>query len=52
VGLVLEAKEIFGPTQISEVMVNAILGSVIINELLTSFFVRFSLNKAREAMQI
>ena len=51
VGLVLEAKGIFGPSQISEVMVNAVLGSVIINELLTPFFVRFSLIKAGEAIQ-
>jgi Kef-type K+ transport system membrane component KefB len=51
VGLVLEAKGIFGSTQISEVMVNAVLGSVIINELLTPFFVRFSLIKAGEAIQ-
>ena len=51
VGLVLEAKGIFGSTQISEVMVNAVLGSVIINELLTPFFVRFSLIKADEAIQ-
>jgi len=48
VGLVLEAKEIFGPTYLSEVMVNAVLGSVIINELLAPFFVRFSLTKAGE----
>jgi Kef-type K+ transport system membrane component KefB len=52
VGLVLEAKGIFGSTEISEVMVNAVLGSVIINELLTPFFVRFSLIRAGEAMQI
>ena len=52
VGLVLEAKGIFGFTQISEVMVNAVLGSVIINELLAPFFVRFSLIKAGEAVQI
>jgi len=51
VGLVLEAKEIFGPTQLSEMMVNAVLGSVIINEILTPFFVRFSLIKAGEIMK-
>ena len=49
-GLVLEAKEIFGSTQISELMVNAVLGSVVINELLTPFFVRFSLIKAGDAI--
>jgi Kef-type K+ transport system membrane component KefB len=48
VGLVLEAKEIFGPTYLSKLMVNAVLGSVIINELLAPFFVRFSIFKAGE----
>ncbi|MBE9571835.1 MAG: cation:proton antiporter [Proteobacteria bacterium] len=51
VGLVLEAKEIFSSTYLSEVMVNAVLGSVIINELVTPFFVRFALTKAGEAMR-
>jgi Kef-type K+ transport system membrane component KefB len=46
VGLALEARNIFGVSRISELMVNAVLGSVIINELLTPFFVRFSLKKA------
>jgi Kef-type K+ transport system membrane component KefB len=50
VGLVLAAKEVFGPTTYqAEVMVNAVLGSVIINELMTPFFVRFALFKAGEA---
>ncbi|NOQ52692.1 MAG: hypothetical protein GQ578_10795 [Desulfuromonadaceae bacterium] len=49
VGLVLAAKEVFGPTYQAEVMVNAVLGSVIINELLTPFFVRFALFRAGEA---
>jgi Kef-type K+ transport system membrane component KefB len=48
VGLVLEAKTIFDPTSFSEIMVNAVLGSVIINELLTPFLVRFSLFRAGE----
>lgn len=48
VGLVLVAKEVFGPSYQAEVMVNAVLGSVIINELLTPFFVRFALVKAGE----
>ncbi len=48
VGLVLEAKEIFVPTPLSEVMVNGVLGSVIINELLTPFLLRFALVKAGE----
>jgi Kef-type K+ transport system membrane component KefB len=48
VGLALEARHIFGPNEISEIMVNAVLGSVIINELLTPFFIRFSLKRAGE----
>ena len=49
VGLVLAAGEIFGDTYLSEIMVNAVLGSVIINELMAPFFVRFSLRRAGEA---
>jgi len=49
VGLVLEAGAIFGPSSLLEIMVNAVLGSVIINELMTPFFVRFSLRRAGEA---
>jgi len=49
VGLVLEAGLALGQASISQVMVNAVLGSVIINELLAPFFVRFSLFKAGEA---
>lgn len=49
VGLVLKAKDVFGPTYQAEVMVNAVLGAVIINELLTPFLVRFALVKAGEA---
>ena len=48
VGLVMEAKGIFGVSSFSEVMVNGVLGSVIINELFTPFLVRFSLYKAGE----
>ena len=48
VGLALEAKAIFEPHRLSDVMVNAVLGSVVINELLTPFLVRFSLMKAGE----
>ncbi len=51
VGLVLVAKEVFGATHQAEVMVNAVLGAVIINELLTPFSVRFALLKAGEAMR-
>lgn len=49
VGLVLEAKSIFGATYMSEIMVNAVLGSVIINELLTPFLVRFAFVRTGEA---
>jgi Kef-type K+ transport system membrane component KefB len=49
VGLALEARNIFGASAMSELMVNAVLGSVIVNELLTPFFVRYSLLKAGEA---
>ncbi len=52
VGLVLEARSIFGTAQISELMLNAVLGSVIINELLTPFFVRFALRKAGETRNL
>lgn len=48
VGLALEAKNVLGGTPLAEVMVSAVLGSVLINELLTPFFVRFSLVKAGE----
>jgi hypothetical protein len=48
VGLALEAKAIFETHQLSDMMVNAVLGSVVINELLTPFLVRFSLMKAGE----
>jgi len=51
VGLVLEAKNILGDTHLAEVMVSAVLGSVIINELVTPFLVRFSLFKAGEAVR-
>lgn len=48
VGLDLDAKNLLGETQLTEVLVSAVLGSVIINELLTPFLVRFSLVKAGE----
>lgn len=51
VGLVLMAKDVFGPSQISEVMVSAVLGSVILNELLSPFLVRYALLKSGEAGQ-
>lgn len=49
VGLVLIAKDLFGATPISEVMVSAVLGSVIINELLSPLLVRYALVKSGEA---
>jgi Kef-type K+ transport system membrane component KefB len=49
VGLVLVAGEVFGDTYLSEIMVNAVLGSIIINELIAPFFVRFALRRAGEA---
>jgi Kef-type K+ transport system membrane component KefB len=49
VGLILIAKDLFGPSRISEVMVSAVLGSVIINELLSPLLVRYALVKSGEA---
>ena len=48
VGLVLLASELFGPSRTSEVMVSAVLGSVIISELLSPFLVRYGLTRAGE----
>lgn len=48
VGLVLLAADVFGPTRVSEVMVSAVLGSVIINELMAPILVRHALRKAGE----
>jgi len=48
VGLVLLAKNAFGTSDVGEVMVSGVLGSVIINELLAPFLVRFGLIKAGE----
>jgi hypothetical protein len=52
VGLVLLAKNIFGTSDVAEVMVSGVLGSVIINELLAPVLVRFGLIKAGEAHRI
>lgn len=49
VGLILIAKDLFGPSRISEVMVSAVLGSVVINELLSPLLVRYALVKSGEA---
>jgi Kef-type K+ transport system membrane component KefB len=51
VGLALKASEVFEASDLSELMVNGVLGSVIINELLTPFLVRLSLSKAGETIQ-
>ncbi|MFC1823624.1 cation:proton antiporter [Thermodesulfobacteriota bacterium] len=51
VGLILEAEDVFGQGPFYEMMVSGVLGSVIINELLTPFIVRFSLFKAGEAVR-
>ena len=48
VGLVLLAKNVFGTFPFAEVMVSGVLGSVIINELLAPFLVRYGLVKAGE----
>ncbi len=50
VGLILIAKPLMGP-QISEVMVNAVLGAVIINELIAPPFVKFALIRAGEGIK-
>jgi Kef-type K+ transport system membrane component KefB len=52
VGLVLLAKNIFGTSDVAEVIVSGVLGSVIINELLAPVLVRFGLIKAGEAHRI
>jgi hypothetical protein len=49
VGLVLEAQDTFGSGEFTRIMVSGVLGSVMINELLTPFLVRFSLFRAGEA---
>jgi Kef-type K+ transport system membrane component KefB len=50
IGLVLEADVIFSKTlpYLSDLMVNAIIGVTLINELISPYFVRFSLKKAKE----
>jgi hypothetical protein len=51
VGLVLEAKDLFGSASLGGVIISGVLGSVMINELLTPFFVRYALFKTGEATQ-
>lgn len=52
IGLVLEAGAVLDQPALSQIMVNAVLGSVILNELSAPFFVRFALFKAGEARSI
>lgn len=52
VGLVLNAREILGDNPMSNIMVSAVLGVVIINQLLSPPLVRFSLSKAGEISQL
>jgi NhaP-type Na+/H+ or K+/H+ antiporter len=51
VGLILLAKDIFGDSQLSVIMVNAVLASVIINELIAPPLTRYALLKAEEIDQ-
>lgn len=50
IGLVLEADIIFSKTIpfLSDLMVNAVIGVTLINELISPYFVRFSLKQAKE----
>jgi Kef-type K+ transport system membrane component KefB len=49
VGLVLLAKNSFGASPLADIMVNAVLGSVIINELISPPLVKYALVRAGEA---
>ena len=49
VGLVLLAKETFGASPLSDLMINAVLGSVIINELIAPPLLRYALISSGEA---
>jgi Kef-type K+ transport system membrane component KefB len=49
VGLVLEAQATFGAGEFTRMMVSGVLGSVIVNEILTPFMLRFALFKTGEA---
>lgn len=51
VGLILLAKDIFGASPLSTIMVNAVLASVIINELIAPPLTRYALFKAEETNQ-
>jgi Kef-type K+ transport system membrane component KefB len=49
VGLVLLAKDLFGTAPLAEVMVSAVLASVVLNEMLAPVLARYALIKAGEA---
>jgi Kef-type K+ transport system membrane component KefB len=49
IGLILEATAVMESRHLADIMLNAVLGSVAINELLTPLFVRFSIIKAGNA---
>lgn len=51
IGLILLAKDIFGDSPLSVIMVNAVLASVIINELIAPPLTRYALFKAEETDQ-
>jgi Kef-type K+ transport system membrane component KefB len=51
IGLVIMAKPLLQGTGLSEIMVNAVLGSVIINELIAPPFVRYALIKGGEGRE-
>jgi hypothetical protein len=51
VGLILLAKDIFGASPLSVIMVNAVLASVVINELIAPPLTRYALYKAEETNQ-
>lgn len=52
VGLILLAKNVFNSSPLADLMVNAVLGSVIINELIAPLLVRYALFKAGEAQVV
>ena len=51
VGLVLMAREIFCVPEVASIVVNAVIGSVIINELITPPLVKYALIKAGETFK-
>ncbi len=51
VGLVFDSMDVLGHTRLADVILNGVLGSVILNELVTPFLVRFTLFRAGEAVR-